>query len=263
MTEQRIDLEGGSHAVLLIHGLTGSPFELKHLARKLNKAGFTVKGPSLAGHGTSLAELKQTRWEDWYGTVRTAVIGMQREYDSVSVAGLCMGALLALCLAHDPECEVSAVALLSTTLFYDGWSLPWYRFLLPLAYLPPIKYFYSFGEREPYGIKDERMRAQVALSLKDSSLAYDTFPSQSLHELFKVIGRVKKILPEVKAPALIIHAVEDDLVSVKNADYVERRIGSDTVRKVLLDDSYHMVTLDKQKEVVAEEIVRFFRETAS
>jgi carboxylesterase len=107
------------------------------------------------------------------------------------------------------------------------------------------------------------MRREVALSLKESAIAYDRFPSQSLHELFKVIRRTKKILPEVTAPTLIIHAREDDIVSTKNADYVERRIASRNVRKIILDDSYHMVTLDNQKEVVAEEVTRFFKEAVS
>ena len=260
MSETQISLDGGEHSVLLIHGLTGSPFEMKNLARGLNRAGFTVKAPLLAGHGTTLNDLVSTRWQDWYATVHGTVREMQKNYKTVSVSGLCMGALLALCLASDPECEISALSLLSTTLFYDGWSLPWYRFLLPISYYPPIRYFYSFGEREPYGVKNERMRKEVALSLQENSIAYDRFPSQCLHELFRVIRRTKNILPAVTAPALIIHAKEDDIVSTKNADYVESRIGSRKVRKVILDDSYHMVTLDNQKEVVAEETIRFFRE---
>ena len=260
MTDPQIRLEGGEHSVLLIHGLTGSPFELKSLARSLHRAGFSVRCPLLAGHGTNLADLVNTRWEDWYETVRSAAMDMRRQYTTVSVSGLCMGSLLALCLASDKESDVTALSLLSTTLFYDGWSLPWYRFLLPVSYFPPFKYFYSFGEREPYGVKNERMRREVALSLKENSIAYDRFPSRCLQQLFRLIQRTKKILPLVTVPALIIHAREDDVVSTKNADYVERRIGSKNARKVLLDDSYHMVTLDNQKELVAEETIRFFRE---
>lgn len=258
-----ISLDGGEHSVLLIHGLTGSPFELKNLARSLNKAGFTVKGPLLAGHGTELEELAKTRWEDWYGTVHDAVKEMQKNYRTVSVSGLCMGALLGLCLASDPECEISALSLLSTTLFYDGWSLPWYRFLLPISYLPPINYFYSYEEREPYGVKNERMRREVALSLRENSIAYDRFPSRCLHELFKVIRRTKRILPDVTVPTLIIHAREDDIVSTRNADYVENRIGSRNVRKIILENSYHMVTLDNEKDFVAEEVTGFFKDTVS
>jgi carboxylesterase len=260
MTDYRIDLNGGDHAVLLIHGMTGSPFELKSLAKKLNKAGFTVKGPCLAGHCGTLDELKATKWQDWYGTVYETFRELKRNYREVSVSGLCMGSLFALYLAAEVQEEVSAIALLSTTLFYDGWSLPWYKFLLPLSYYPPFKYFYSYAEREPYGIKDERMRRQIALALQEGSIAHPEFPSQCMRELFRHIKEVRKVLPKVKVPTLILHALEDDLASIKNADYVESHIGSSDVRKVYIKDSYHMLTLDNQKNLVAEEVINFFRD---
>ena len=260
MNDHKINLEGGEHAVLLIHGLTGSPFETKYLAKKLHRAGFTVKGPCLAGHGETLESLKATRWHDWYKTVHETFKEMKKEYKTVSVSGLCMGALLALYLAFDVEDEVSSISLLSTTIFYDGWSLPWYSFLLPICYYPPLRYFYSYEEREPYGIKDERMRKQIAMSLKKNSIAYSKFPAQSMNELFSLIRATKKIIPKVKTPTLILHALEDDLASIKNANYVEKYISSSHVRKVFIQDSYHMLTLDNQKDLVAEETVKFFQQ---
>ncbi len=257
----RIDLAGGDHAVLLIHGLTGSPFELKPLAKKLNKSGFTVKGPCLAGHGQTLKQLTSMTWHDWYGTVRDEFREMKTHYKTVSVSGLCMGALLALYLAYEEGDAVSSIATLSTTLFYDGWSLPWYKFILPVFYLPPLKYFASYEERPPYGVKNERMRRQIEIALKaNSSIAYASFPSQSMHELFKLIKCVKKNLHKVNVPTLILHALEDDVASIKNANYIEKNIGTHLVRKILLDDTYHMLTLDNQKERVAEETIRFFKE---
>lgn len=261
MNYYKIDLPGGEHAVLLIHGLTGSPFELKPLAKKLHGAGFTVKGPCLAGHGKDLKTLKAAHWQDWYGTALDNYRELKAAHKYVSVAGLCAGALLALYLAHEED-DVSSIALLSTTLFYDGWSLPWYKFLLPFSYYPPIRWFYSYGEREPYGIKDERMRKQVAIGMKEGSIAFDKFPAECMHELFKLIKASKNIMRSVKTPTLILHAEEDDLASVKNADYVQAHIGSPKVKKILIKDSYHMLTLDKQKDFVAEETIRYFRENA-
>ena len=260
MTDCQISLDGGEHAVLLIHGLTGSPFELKYVAKRLNKAGFTVKGPCLAGHGTSIEELKKTSWQDWYRTVFTTFNEMKKEYTSVSVAGLCMGALFALFLAFEAQDEVASIALLSTTLSYDGWSLPWYKFLLPSSYYPPFRYFYSFGEREPYGLKNERMRRQIEIALRDNSIAYPEFPAHSMRELFRHIKVVKKVLPKIKTPTLILHALEDDVASVKNAEYVQKHIASTIMRKVILDDSYHMLPLDNQKDLVATEMISFFKQ---
>ncbi len=259
MSDYGIDLRGGDDAVLLIHGLTGSPFELKLLAKKLHQAGFTVKGPCLAGHGSTLNELKRTRWQDWYGTVRSSFKELKGRYKSVSTAGLCMGALLALFLSADAGDDVSAISLMSTTLFYDGWSLPWYKFLLPLAYYTPLRYLYSFEEREPYGIKNEAMRSRIVAAMRNSAVAYSSVPGESMYELYKLMGSTKKILPAVRTPALILHAREDDLAGGENALYVQKYIGSKTVRLTLLDDCYHMLPIDNQRDAVAGETIDFFK----
>lgn len=263
MPDHKIDLPGGNHSVLLIHGLTGSPFEMKYLARKLNKAGFTVKGPCLEGHCTTLKNLSKTRWEDWYGSVHESFIEMKKSSDTVSVAGLCMGALLSLHLSYEFGSEVAAVSLISTTLFYDGWNLPWLKFLLPVAYYTPLRFIYSYSETEPYGIKNKPLRERIVNLMKDNSLAYTKTPAASMHELFKLIREVKKELPAITTPALILHSREDDLTSIKNPDFVEEKIGSNVVRKIILDDSYHMMTIDNQKDRVAEETIKFFIEQIS
>ena len=263
MADHRIDLNGGDHSVLLIHGLTGSPFEMKYFARKLNKAGFTVKGPCLAGHCSTLKDLTKTKWEDWYHSVFEAFIEMKKSYSSVSVSGLCMGAILALHLAYEFGSEIAAVSLISTTLFYDGWSLPWYKFLLPIAYYTPLRFVYSYPETEPYGIKNKRLRDRIVNLMKNDSIAYAKTPAPSLHELFKLIKKVKKELPAITTPTLILHSREDDLTSTNNPDYVEEKIRSKIVRKIILDDSYHMMTIDNEKDRVAEETIKFFVEQIS
>lgn len=256
---QEIFLSGGAHAVLLIHGLTGSPFEMKYLARKLNKAGFTVYVPCLAGHGSSVKELKATGWQDWYASSLKAFRKLKDGYETVSVSGLCMGALLALRLASEFNEEVNSVSLLSTTLFYDGWSLPWYKFLLPLMYYPPFKYFYSYRESPPYGIKNERLREAYLQWMRSGAVAYDSIPSESMRELNKLSKAAMKSMERVTSPVIILHSAEDDLASSKNADYVEAHVRSGRVKKVLVPDSYHMITIDNQKDFVVKETVEFFK----
>lgn len=255
-----IYLEGGQDAVLLIHGLTGSPFEMAYMAKKLNRAGFTVKVPCLSGHGTTIEELKKTKWQDWYKTVAETFEELRKNYTSVAVAGLCAGAVLALYLAYEAKNEVSAIALLSTILFYDGWSLPWYKFLLPMVCYTPLRFIVSYKEKEPYGTKNERLRRQIAKAMKEEAVAYPEFPCISMCEYLKLVKIVKKILPEITTPTLIIHSIEDDMASIKNVDYIEKYIGAKTVRKVLLHNSYHMIPMDNDRELATEEIIRFFRE---
>lgn len=254
-----IDLPGGGNAALLIHGLTGSPFEMKYLAKSLNAAGFTVKVPCLAGHGKTLNDLRKTRWQDWYKTVRETYDDMKKNYRSVSVSGLCMGTLLAIHLASEHGDDITALSLMSTTFFYDGWSLPWYKFLLPLAYYTPVRYIYSYKEKEPYGIKNKRIREYVTESMKHNSIAYSSIPSESMHEFYRLGREAKRSMLKVTAPALILHSLEDDLASARNADFVERNIGSTDIRKILIDDSYHMLTIDNQKHLVAQKTIDFFK----
>ena len=257
-----INLQGGDKAVLLIHGLTGTPFEMKPLAEHLHREGFSVKVPCLAGHGKSPDYLKATRWEDWYGTVYRHFMDLKKDHEVVAVSGLCMGTLLGLYLAHECRDEVSSLSLLSTTLFYDGWSLPWYKFLLPLVYLTPLRRAYTYQEREPYGIKNEALRKRYAFHLKNEAVGYASIPSECMHELYRLIQVVKPLMASIRTPTLLIHAVEDDLASVKNAEYVRDNLGAETIRTVYLEDTYHMLTIDNRKAEVCKETARFFKEIA-
>ncbi|MBP2650836.1 MAG: alpha/beta hydrolase fold protein [Firmicutes bacterium] len=261
MSNQAINLNGNENGVILIHGLTGSPYEMKYLATQLNRAGFSVAVPCLAGHSQGISDLKKTTWQDWYKSVQESMEVLKGNCSRIFTAGLCMGAVLALHVARQYPLDVKAVAALSTTFQFDGWGTPWYRFLMPINNYTPAKYFYSYPEREPYGIKNERLRRMVAKGLKDNSIAYDCVPGVSMYELHKLAGVVKQELPELSVPTLIIHSTEDDTASINNANYIEKKIGTTRVRKIFLDNCYHMITMDNQREVVANEVVSFFRET--
>ncbi|MCP4137561.1 MAG: alpha/beta fold hydrolase [bacterium] len=264
MSEYSINLKSGKDAVLFIHGLGGSPFELKYVAGQLHKAGFTVLAPCLDGHGKTVDELKKATWTEWCSTVEKSYNELKQESDSVFIAGSCMGALLALYMST--KLEVSGLSLMSTTLFYDGWNLPWYRVLLPLAYLPPFRHFMSFEEKYPYGIKNDELRTQFQTFMdnknKQSSAASFDLPMVSMYEVSKLIKATKKAIPGIETPTLILHALEDDTASIKNANYIEKKIKSQKVRKVFLDDSYHIIPIDQQKNIVAQETIRFFKENA-
>jgi len=120
-------------AVLLVHGLGGTEVEMRTLERRLNKAGFQTNLPLLAGHGVSPNALRATNWQDWYASVREALLPMLGQYERVSVAGLCMGALLTLKLAEEFGERLQSISLVSPTMFFDGWAQPWYRFILPFV----------------------------------------------------------------------------------------------------------------------------------
>jgi carboxylesterase len=253
--------------VLLIHGLTGTPTEMRFVGKRLASAGYTVHGMQLAGHCGSEADLLATGWRDWYHSVEAAYHRLAARCDRVFVGGLSMGALLALHLAANlPREALSGLALYSTTLCYDGWNINRLQFLLPLVLRLPFGHRFSFWEEPPYGIKDERLRQVVVSRMLGGDSAGGGLPvirGQSLGELNRLIRRVKRELHTVATPTLILHASEDDTTSVRsNADMLERSLAG-PVRKILLDDCYHMITVDRQRREVADHTIDFFRSTAT
>jgi carboxylesterase len=260
-----LEMKAGEHAVLLIHGLQGVPTEMLPLAKRLHKAGYSVRVPHFKGYGYILGDTARsvTPWRDWHDQVLSELREMKRQYKTVSVGGLCIGAVLALSVAAETGSEISALSLLSTTLYYDGWSIPWYRFMLPLGYYTPFRYIYAYKEREPFGLKNEQLRRWVAreMSHNASSIAgASNLALPAIHEAELLIKSVKRKLHKVTSPALVIHASEDDVSTVRSADFVSDHIGSGKVVKIILRDSYHMITLDNERERVADETVGFFDE---
>lgn len=264
--------KSGEPAVLLIHGLTGTPAEMKPIAKRLTKQGFSVMCPALAGHCGSMRDLKQSRWQDWYGTIERSFEALKAAgHAQVYVAGLSMGALMALILAAEKGVRVDGIGLLSTTFFYDGWNMPRLRrrVLMPIALYSPLKYFLSWQETPPYGIKCERTRAMVHAVLENrDALASEkvgifSTPGVTVHESVRLIKAAKKILPRVQSPTLIVHATEDDMASVKNAHFVAQRIASKKVETFFVDDTYHVLTLDKRRDDVARRLAEFFKHCAA
>jgi carboxylesterase len=248
-------LGNGEVAVLLIHGLTGTPTELRRVAVGLAKAGHTVYVPTLAGHCGGNADLQATGWRDWYESARNTFVGVRRQHRKVYVGGLSMGAVLSMYLAAEHPGQIEGLLLYSTTLRYDGWSINKLAFLTPLLMKIPFGvHLCSFEEKPPYGIKNERLRAIVERQMKEgqsSQAGLLTMEGVTVRELHRLNAVVKKRMPSITTPALVLHSIEDDITSRWNADYVERTLGG-PVTKVLLDDCYHMITVDLQYRRVVE-----------
>ncbi len=260
--------EGGPCGVLLIHGLTGTPNEMRVLGKGLNNAGFTVYGMQLAGHCGSVDDLLESNAEDWFASVQDAAQWLRERVENLFVCGLSMGALLALRLAAEQPDRIHGVGVFGATFRYDGWSIPpiaRLSFLLPLVTRLGFGRRRSFVERPPYGLRDERIRAHVADAMfgADSSVAgLPGNPWPSLAELFKLSRKVRKQLPEVTSPCLVAHAVDDDIASIGNAHLVAARISA-PFEMLLLKDSYHMITIDRERRTLIARTSDFFQHIAA
>ncbi len=258
-------------ACVLIHGLTGTPYEMKFLGAALNRKGYSVLCPRLANHGAPLDVLKSTKWQTFYQSAREALLSARREYDRIFVGGLSMGALFALLLAEEFPEYVSGVSCLSPTLFYDGWNTPNMKWLLPLAYATPLKHFFYFKEDPPYGIKNEAIRRYVDRYYSKATLddlsgveqyGYPFFPLTLLHQLKRLVKFLTPRLGRIRTPIQLIQASQDDMTSVKNSQYIYDRVRAEKKELVLLDDSYHVITADQERDKVAQKMVQFYSEVA-
>ena len=265
--------ENGAATVILIHGLTGTSNEMRYTANSLHRKGYTVICPKLANHGEPMAILKETTWQDFYQSIKGVFLEVEGSAKGgpIFIGGLCIGALLGLLLADEFGARISAVSCLSVTLFYDGWNVPWYRILLPIFYWTPIlKDISYYKEDSPYGIKDEAIRERVHQYYSRASLddmdgmlehGYPYIPASLFYQNHLLIKHVTKRLSSVEVPVQLIQAKDDDTTGVKNSEFVYHRIKSRIKELILLEDSYHVITVDREREKVAQKMDEFFSRT--
>ncbi len=259
LVDQSLRIAGGDLGFLLIHGLGGTPVEMRYVAHGLARAGHTVHVPQLAGHCGTAEELSATTWQHWYETVEEEHERLARRCDRIVVGGLSMGAVLALHHAARHPGDVDALALYAPSLWLDGWGIPWYSTFFNLITQRWLADYVPFAEREPWGIKDPRVRALVeqAITSGDSSKAgIDVLPGSLMLELRWLVQEVRREVGQVRQPALILHPREDDRASLRNLRFLEASLVG-RVETVVLDDSYHVVTLDRQRQIVVSRTLEF------
>jgi carboxylesterase len=261
MIDRSFELKAdGRKGVLLIHGLTGAPSEMRPVARRLNRAGFDVSAPQLAGHGENEAELLKTSWRDWLDSVRAAYRRLAQQVDEVYVAGICVGGALGLALSAETP-EIRGAAVYSMTFEYDGWNMPPFAVAAPIiqfvAHLPLVRQL-SWKETYPYGLKDLRLR-ELASRAPDALIegSIDRLPIGALYEMYRLARHVERLGSGIHTPTLIVHAREDDMAHLRNA-YRLRDALAGPVRLEVLEDSYHMVHVDKERRRVADLTAAFF-----
>lgn len=252
-------IKGGKIGILLLHRLCGTPVEMRFVANGLAKQGYTVSCPKLAGHCGSEADIKASTWTDWYRSAEEALDDLAKDCDTVIVGGLSTGALLAVMLAAKNPTKVHATTLLAPTLWLNGWMIPWYARLFPLIKQKWVANLFSFPHHDPHGIKDVRIREfiqRARASRGASEAGHPTTPGGAVFEHRRLMNAVRKMARLVRQPTLIMHPLEDDYAALSNATYLRNEM-SGPVDLVVLDDCYHIVTVDRQRHLVVEAIDRF------
>ncbi|MGW7685732.1 alpha/beta hydrolase [Kribbella sp. NPDC054772] len=232
--------ENAAVGVLLSHGFTGSPHSMRPFAEHLAAEGYGVAVPRLPGHGTSWQEMNKTGWPDWYAVLDNELTRLRKEHDQVFVVGLSMGGCLVLRLAEQHGVDISGLVLINPSVRTDDKRLA----LLPvLARLVP-----SFP-----GISNDIKKGGVQEG------AYDRMPLRALLSLSQLWKLTRADLAKVTQPVLLFRSTVDHVVEPSSGRAVLSSISSRDVTETLLEDSYHVATLDNDAPRIFADSAAFIR----
>jgi carboxylesterase len=224
--------------VLLCHGFTGTPQSMAPWGDRLAEAGYTVTCPLLPGHGTRWQDMNRTGWPDWYRTVDEAFTDLAGRVRSVFVFGLSMGGTLALRLAEQHGTGVAGLVLVNPSVTTERKDAP----LLPLlARVVPSMPGIANDVKKP----------------GSTELAYRRLPLRAAASLSKLWTEVRRDLGRVEQPLLLLRSAVDHVVEPVNARIILDGVGSTDVREVVLQDSYHVATLDNDAPLIFDSSVEF------
>jgi carboxylesterase len=244
-------------AVIFLPGLQGTMLELGSIPKVIQKLGHTTCTPKIEGYS---AQSGFDNFDIWLSQLDQVVNLLSKKHDQVAIIGLSMGATLAIAYEADYQKNIPIVAL-SPVLAFDGWSVPWYYPLLYLVFkLGIINWHYR--ESEPYGLRNPEVRRRVAkqvLEQETTEVGSASLSAKHLYQALRLIKFTKKLLPEFKADIQIISAIDDDVVAPITIQSLRENISSATCQIIWLGGSYHIITLDNEREIVVNESVEFLQ----
>jgi carboxylesterase len=230
--------EGGEVGVLLCHGFTGSPQSLRPWAEYLAERGLTVALPLLPGHGTRWEDMQVTGWQDWYAEVDRELRALRERCSQVFVFGLSMGGALTLRLAAKHGDEIGGIVVVNPANKVHGLS----------AYaLPVLRHLV----RTTKGLTSDIAKEGGI------EIGYDKVPLHAAHSLRNFFRLVDGELPQVTQPMLLLHSPQDHVVPPADSARILSRVSSTDVTEILLEQSYHVATLDHDADRIFEESFAF------
>jgi carboxylesterase len=233
-------LPGGPVGVLLIHGYTGSPPEMRLIGDYLHARGLTVSAPLLPGHGTTPEEMNRCRWRDWTEHALRALAEIEQRCAAVFVGGLSMGSLITLYLAQERP-EIRGAILYSPAVIAANrliWLTPLMKHLI---------------RQRPKSLKSDLTDPEAGSRM----WSYEVDPVAAAHELLKLQLHVRRHLRRVTCPTLVFYSPLDTAIHPRSARFTFERIAAQDKELVTLYHSGHGLTVDSEWETVAERTYQF------
>jgi carboxylesterase len=235
-----VDLPGGPVGVLLSHGFTGTPQSMRPWGEHLAAAGLTVRVPRLPGHGTRWQDMNRTRFSDWYGELERAFDDLRSRCESVFVMGLSMGGTLTLRLAEERAGEVAGIVVVNASLASERKDVKLAPYIAKV--LPSMP-----------GIASDIKKPGVV------ELAYDRVPLRALVSLQQAWPVVCRDLSKITCPVLVYRSRTDHVVEPISGTTLMQGLAGGTVEERVLEDSYHVATLDNDAPTIFEGSLEFVR----
>lgn len=232
----------GPVGCLLIHGFTGTPDELHELGIFLAQQDLTVSIPLLPGHGTTPEELSPVKWSAWVEWVRSEFLHLQEKCQEVFVGGQSMGGALALHLGSHSR-PAGIITFAAPVKFHH-----------PLiTYYPLVKHFYRYyPKKHGNDIRDPEMKHKLE--------SYRVYPLPAVMEFQKLLHHTYEDLPEILAPILAFHSRQDHTIELNNIDMILNRVRSKIKEKIILEESFHLITADVERDLIKNKTLAFIKQ---
>lgn len=233
-------LEAGSTGCLLLHGWGGTPHSLRYLGQRLHQADIAAFAPLLPGNGTQAADLARTRAADWVRAAEDHLLALHEICPRTFVVGLSMGAILTLYLGAVLPNVVRGIVSINGGVIIRNPEFARLGFRRDLPEIVP-------SWDESWLLKDRSV----------TEVAYREMARTTIPDVLGLAKAVEELLPVLRVPVLLLHSAADRVIPPINASYLIERIGSPAKRYLMLTNSYHVATMDYDKDLVADEVIRF------
>jgi len=245
-TAEPFFLQGNKTGILLIHGFTGTPRELRWMGEYLNQQGFTCLGIRLNGHATDPEDMRRSRWTDWTASVEDGFHLLRGMTDRVFLVGLSMGGVLSLLMSTRFAQRVAGVVAMSTP------------YQLPNDHPTWLLRLYSMIVRDNPKSKETPGASWFDKAAYADHVSYPQNPMRSVVELKLLLNEMQAALPEVRRPVLLIHSKDDPYVLPENMEKIYAGlVNASDKTKLYITGSGHVVTRDAARHQVFE-LVRDF-----
>ncbi len=225
--------------VVIVHGFTSTTSSMLYVAERFAEKGYHVEMPPLSGHGTDWQDLENTQYTDWIKDVEKGIDDCMKRTKNVFILGLSMGGTLSMRMLEIYPI-LKGAALINHAMIFTNPMMKWIPFLKSI----------------------KRTTKPIASDIKDKSqkeIAYEKTPLEGIHQMLKLITAVRLDLHKLTQPVIIFKSKDDHVVPVVSAEWTYENIRSNMKKLIWLDNSYHVATMDYDKDIIIECADEFFK----